>query len=423
MEFKRFRIIGLIFLILMLFSVIASVSATCNVLVITDPTGEDPSGAAAGSMSFAQNMFQSSFILSKNDNYAVLSGGEGNGTERNYAIIDALAAMQHGATPATAVSLAGGYKGIRLLIGGPTVGAAIGGDYKAYLITVDDEDNIKITLHSGGVVQLPPGTRGAIIHLRNSHGNPMSGTADRVRQQTAINIGKMIRDGYPATYIVGKAMEEVAVDSGEKYGGGGINLVSGISTGDLFTPRVLNTTGEPMDENYSKSCDSCGWAVPYPEAEHYSNCPYDGTELKINSATDVLINSITVSQDTVAVSVYGSDKEGLAEITSEVVKASVKKYGYNASSIAGSINRGINNGLIVGVDYVEPSDLNVKANTRAVGVYYNPLSGGRSSPAWNLPVNPIILTIIGTIQTAIGFVLVALVIFRTRLLDSFKGKI
>ena len=39
------------------------------------------------------------------------------------------------------------------------------------------------------------------------------------------------------------AMEEVAVDSGEKYGGGGINLVSGISTGDLFTPRVLNTTG------------------------------------------------------------------------------------------------------------------------------------------------------------------------------------
>ena len=407
----------------MLFSVIASVSATCNVLVITDPTGEDPNGAAAGSMSFAQNMFQSSFILSKNDNYAVLSEGEGNGTERNYAIIDALAAMQHGATPATAVSLAGGYKGIRLLIGGPTVGAAIGGDYKAYLITVDDEDNIKITLHSGGVVQLPPGTRGAIIHLRNSHGNPMGGTADRVRQQTAINIGKMIRDGYPATYIVGKAMEEVAVDSGEKYGGGGINLVSGISTGDLFTPRVLNTTGEPMDENYSKSCDSCGWAVPYPDAERYTNCPYDGTELKINSATDVLINSITVSQDTVAVSVYGSDKEGLAEITSEVVKASVKKYGYNASSIAGSINRGINNGLIVGVDYVEPSDLNVKANTRAVGVYYNPLSGGRSSPAWNLPVNPIILTIIGTIQTAIGFVLVALVVFRTRLLDSFKGKL
>ena len=82
MEFKRFRIIGLIFLILMLFSVIASVSATCNVLVITDPTGEDPNGAAAGSMSFAQNMFQSSFILSKNDNYAVLCNFGRNPTVR-----------------------------------------------------------------------------------------------------------------------------------------------------------------------------------------------------------------------------------------------------------------------------------------------------------------------------------------------------
>ena len=80
----------------MLFSVMAAASATCNVIVITDPTGEDPNGAAAGSMSFANNMFQSSFIMSKNDGYAMLSGGEGNGTERNYAIIDALGAMQHG---------------------------------------------------------------------------------------------------------------------------------------------------------------------------------------------------------------------------------------------------------------------------------------------------------------------------------------
>ena len=60
----------------MLFSVIASVSATCNVLVITDPTGEDPNGAAAGSMSFAQNMFQSSFILSKNTNEINIQGEE-----------------------------------------------------------------------------------------------------------------------------------------------------------------------------------------------------------------------------------------------------------------------------------------------------------------------------------------------------------
>ena len=89
MSKKSNRIIGLVFLVLMLFSVMAAASATCNVIVITDPSGEDPNGAAAGSMSFANNMFQSSFIMSKNDAYAVLSGGEGNGTERNYAIIDA----------------------------------------------------------------------------------------------------------------------------------------------------------------------------------------------------------------------------------------------------------------------------------------------------------------------------------------------
>ena len=73
---KKFNVfIGLFFLVLMLFTVIASASATCNVIVITDPTCEDPNGAAAGSMSFANNMFQSSFIMSKNDGYAMLSGG------------------------------------------------------------------------------------------------------------------------------------------------------------------------------------------------------------------------------------------------------------------------------------------------------------------------------------------------------------
>jgi len=423
LKIKFNRFIGLIFLVLMLFSVISTISATCNVIVITDPTGEDPNGAAAGSMSFANNMFQSSFILSKEDGYTVLSGGEGNGTERNYAIIDALASMQHNSSPSTAVSLASNFEGIRLLIGGPSMGAAIGGDYKAYLVVVDDEGNIKVTLHKGGVVTLPQGSKGAIIHLRNSEGNPMYGTADSVRQQTAVNIGKMIRDGYPATYIVGKAMKEVAEDSGEKYGGGAINLVSSISTGDMFTPEQLNTTGYPMDENYSKACLNCGWGTGFPDAEQYDVCPYCGSELETYSATDVLINSITVSKDSVSVSVYGSEKTGLADITREVVKASVNKYGYNASSIAGSINRGINNGLIVGVDYVEPSDLNVKEDVRAVGVYYNPLANGRTSPTWNLPIDSMILTILGTIQTAIGFVLIVLVVFRTRLLDSFRGKI
>ncbi|MBQ6813479.1 MAG: hypothetical protein IJP12_02450 [Methanobrevibacter sp.] len=407
----------------MLFSVIAAVSATCNVIVITDPSCQDPNGAAAGSMSFANNMFQSSFIMSKNDQYAMLSGGEGNGTERNYAIIDALAAMQHGASPSAAAALATGYEGIRLVIGGPTMGAAIGGDYNAYLVVVDDSEKITVTHHQGGVVQLPQGSKGAIIHLRNSEGNPMSGTAESVRRQTAINIGKMIRDGYPATYIVGKAMKEVAEDSGEKYGGGAVNLVSCISTGDMFVPDQMNTTGYPMDENYSKSCPKCGWATGYPDAERYNVCPYCGGELNINSATDILIDAITVSKDAVSVSVYGSDRLGLSDITREVVKASVKKYGYNASSIAGSLNKGINNGLIVGVDYVEPSDLNVKADVRAVGVYYNALPAGRSSPAWDLPINSMVLTILGTIQTAIGFVLIVLVLFRTRLLKNFRDRI
>ena len=217
MSKKSYKIIGLIFLVLMLFSVMAAASATCNVIVITDPTGEDPNGAAAGSMSFANNMFQSSFIMSKNDGYAMLSGGEGNGTERNYAIIDALGAMQHGSSPAAAAALASGFDGIRLVIGGPSMGAAIGGDYNAYLVVVDNDGTVRITHHEGGVVQLPQGSKGAIIHLRNSQGNPKMGTADRVRRETAVNIGKMIRDGYPATYIVGKAMDEVARDSGEKY--------------------------------------------------------------------------------------------------------------------------------------------------------------------------------------------------------------
>ena len=423
MSKKFHRFIGLSFLVLMLFTVIATASATCNVLVITDPSCEDPNGAAAGSMSFANNMFQSSFIMSKNDGYAVLSGGEGNGTERNYAIIDALGAMQHGSSPAAAVALSGNFKGIRLLIGGPTMGAAIGGDYNAYLVVVDESGNIRVTHHTGGVVQLPQGSKGAIIHLRNSAGNPLMGTADRVRRETAVNIGKMIRDGYPATYIVGKAMEEVAVDSGEKYGGGAINLVSLISTGDMFVPDRINTTGYPMDENYSKVCLDCGWAAGYPEAENYNVCPICNHELEVRTATDVLINEITINKDAVSVSVYGSDKVGLADITKEVVRASVKKYGYNASTIAGSINKGINNGLIVGVNYVEPSDLNVKPDVRAVGVYYNALPSGRTSPAWNLPINSIVLTIIGSIQTAIGFVLIVLVIFRTRLLKSFRDRV
>lgn len=420
MKLSKTKIIVLIFMVLMLFSVISSVSATCNVIVITDPSGEDPNGAAAASMSFANNMFQSTFVLSKNGHYAVLSGGEGNGTERNHAITKALAAMQHNTSIASAAAIASQFSGIRLVIGGPYQGAAIDGSFDAYLVTVDDDGTIKVTPYSSGVISLPAGTKGAIIHLRNSDGNPLYGSATRVRRETAINIGKMIRDGYSATYIVGKALEEVAVDSGEKYGGGAVNLVSCVSTGDLFVPQELNTTGFPMDQNYSKTCPTCGWGVGYANAEEYTTCPIDGSKLNVNSATDVLINAITVSKDAVSVSVYGSDREGIASTTSEIVKASVAKYGYNASSIAGSLNKGINNGLLVGVDYVEPSDLNVKEESRAVGVYYSPLPEDKTAPPWDLPINSLLLAILGTIQTAIGFVLVILVLFRTQLLNSFR---
>ena len=62
-----------------------SVSATCNIIVITDPTGEDPNGAAAGSMSFAENMFQSTFLMSKEGQYVVLSGGTGSSDTKSEA--------------------------------------------------------------------------------------------------------------------------------------------------------------------------------------------------------------------------------------------------------------------------------------------------------------------------------------------------
>ena len=75
-----------------------SVSATCNIIVITDPTGEDPNGAAAGSMSFAENMFQSTFLMSKEGQYVVLSGGTGSSDTRLDSIIEALASLQNNAS-------------------------------------------------------------------------------------------------------------------------------------------------------------------------------------------------------------------------------------------------------------------------------------------------------------------------------------
>ena len=82
---SKYLFLGLI-LFFTVFTVIGEVSATCNIIVITDPSGTDPNGVAAGSMSFAKNMFQSSFLMSKNQQYAVLSGGEGNSSDRVKAI-------------------------------------------------------------------------------------------------------------------------------------------------------------------------------------------------------------------------------------------------------------------------------------------------------------------------------------------------
>ena len=414
--------VSFVFLIIFLMTM-SSVAATCNIIVITDPSGEDPNGAAAGSMSFAENMFQSTFLMSKNNHFAVLSGGTGSSDTRLDSIIEAVANLENNASAASTAAIASKYKGARLLVGGPNIGAAIGGSFNAYVITVDDVSNeIKVTPYTSGVATLQPGQKGAIIHLRNTQGNPLYGTADSVRKETAMNIGKMIRDGYPATTILSEALGEVAHDSGEKYGGGGVNLISGISTSDMFTPKEMNETGFPMDDEYSKVCDDCGWAMGFPSAEAYDRCPVCNGELRIVHAYEALGSALTVSSNAVSVSVYGTDKPGVASTTKEIVEASVNKNGYDASAIAGSINRGINNGLLMGVDHVEPKDINVKQGSKAVGVYYNALPGDRSSPSWELPIDGNILNILGSIQTAVGIILILLVVFRSRLLKSFQNR-
>jgi len=401
---------------------IAPAAATCNIVIITDPTGKDPNGAAAGSMSFQQNMFQSTFLSSPNDNFAVLSGGEGASIPRLQAIVASTQALKSGATPSQAASLANNYGGIRIMVGTPTQGAAVGGYFQVYVVMVDDNGTITVTPYKGGLAVLPPGKKGAIIHLLNTPGNPKYGTAEKVRQETAVNMGKMIRDGYPATKVLEEAFKEVSNDAGEKYGGGGVNLVSSISTGDMFTPEKLNTTGYPMNTPYSKVCPTDGWSIGYPGAESYTTCPIDGSQLKVKYAYDALGDAITVTSQSVQVSVYGTDEIGIKETTQEIVKASIKKHGYSNIEIANSINRGIDNGLLVGVNYVEPRDINVKQSSRAVGVYFKPLPDKRSAPAWKIPVGSSLLDILGNMQTAIGIILVLLVLFRSTLISSFLKK-
>ena len=67
-------------------------------------------------------------------------------------------------------------------------------------------------------------------------------------------------------------------------------------------------------------------------------------------------------------------------------------------------------------------DINVKKDSKAVGVYYTALNGDKSSPSWDLPVDANLLNILGSIQTAIGVILILLVVFRSRLLKSFQNR-
>ncbi len=400
-----------------------SAAATLNVIIITDPTGQDPNGAAAGSMSFSPNMFQSTFLFSAEDNFAVLSGGsEDNETSRLGAIVETVKRLKDNETPANAVGAANSYKGIRIVAGGPTIGAAVGGDFDAYVVTVAGDGTITVTPYSKGTAILPAGTKGAIIHLRHTPGNPIGGNVSAVRQATAVMIGEQIRDGYPATEIMGNVFQKVSVEAGEKYGGGADNLVSDSTTGDAFTPTDVNQTGYPMDQPYSKYDPECGWSIAYPAAESYSTCPIDGNPLKTVYAYDALKNAITVSPSNATVYVYGTDMAGISTTTSDIVTSSVSKNGFNANSIATSVNSAIDRGLLVGVNHVEPKDINIKANSKQVGVYFTPLAGGRTSPAWNLPISSSLLDIIGNMQTAIGLILVVLVLFRSTLISSFMKK-
>lgn len=408
--------LALFLIIVMVFS--ATASATNNVAVITDPTGKDPNGCAAGSQSFAANMFQSTFIFSQEHKMALLSGGEGTSDVRVNAIISALTVLQNNGTPSEVVSVAQRYSGIRLMAVNPTQGIAVGGDFDVYVVTVDNNSTIKVQAASSGIATVPAGTKGAIIHLRNSEGNPKAGTADTVRLQTAMNIGKMIRDGYPATEIVAQAMGEVARDSGEDHGGGGINLVSGVTTGDMFTPEQLNDTGYEMEKPYSK-VSSSGWSVGYPEAENYQVSPVDGSPLKVVYAYEALGNTLTVSDDNPTVSTYGSDERGISEATSSIVDSSVEENGYDPVKIAQSINKAIDSGSIIGVEHVDASDINVKENIKAVGVYYTQAKNGRTAPAWNLPIDSQIFDLLGNIQTVIGILLILLALFRSTLMKSF----
>lgn len=418
---KRSRVIFILLCLAIALVSASAVSATCNCIIISDPSGNDPNGAAAGSLSFEENMFQSTFVMSTKNQYAVLSGGESEDDSlRLKMVCESLANIESGGSASSAAAVASSYSGMRAIVGGPKVGMAVGGSFDAYVIVEQDNGSYTVTPYSSGLAYIPPGKKGAIIHLRDSPG--AAGGAASNRKAIATEIAKELRDGYSATHIMGSVFKMVSTETGEVYGGGADNLFCGITTGDMFTPAELNEKGYDMSQPYSKVCDKCGWSVAYPKAESYQVCPYDGGKLRTEYAYDALEQAITVSDSNANVYTYGSDEQGLSETTKEVVQYAVQKNGYSSTKIAEAINKNINNGIIVGVDHVEAKDINVNKNAKSVGVYYTALPDGRTSPAWDLPVNTFLLNVLGAIQTVIGIVIIILVVFRGRLLKSFQSR-
>jgi len=405
-------------------------AATCNVIIITDPTGQSPNGAAAGSMSYDSNMFESTFINSPENKFAILSGGSDtvgssnvvNDTPRLIMIVQAINDLKSGANAETTASIANSFSGQRLVIGGPTIGAAIAGTSGNWLIEVSNDGTITITPTTGEIGVLPPGTKGAVLHLLHTPGNPQPDNTTAVGLAASEMIGEQIRDGYPATQILANTFKMVAEQSGEQFGGGGINLDSGISTEDTFTPYELNQTGFPMDQPFEKVDNISGWGITYPEADSYTTSPVDNNPLTVVYAYQVLENYITVGATNASVSTYGTDDPGIIDTTQSVVESSVSEHGFDATQIANDINKAISSDLLVGVNPVEPDDIHIETYTKQVGVYFTPLANSRTAPIWNLPISSSLLESIGNLQTAIGLIMVVLVIFRSTLISSFSRR-
>ncbi len=394
-------------------------------IVITDPSGKDPNGAAAGSMSFAPNMFQSTFLVSKKLHVAVLAGGLGKGTARLEAILACIRRLELGMPLEEAVR-AGIEKSPtdRLLVGGPRRGIVVGGSYDVAVVLVKGNKIIIRQYHSGSgpnIVKIPPNVKCAVIHLRNTPGNPLYGTATRVRVEAAIMAGRMIRDGLPATEVLARVMGYVAKKSGERYGGGAVNITAGLSTGDTFVPARLNERGFPMDAPYRKACTKCGWSSPFPTAARYTRCPVCGSPLKTEYAWQVARDLITVRRNQPVVRVYGVrspyDKATIVEIVQSLIQHGKR----DPEDIARAIDNAIDNNTLLGYDYVLPSDVKVEKKANVVTVYMRPLPRGYKKHPMKSPVPTEVLHALGLVGSALGVTLIVLGCVRELMYRRVRG--